>query len=137
MLPVLMLLFAMLLQPICAFYTLAIMNHTAAECARVTLTTSDDAVVRSFALRRLRAVPEASLFHVGGQRDWSIDVRRSDGGRRVSVAIAGHLRPLPLFGVSMRLLGKRDGVGVRMEVEAEERMRPAWLGGSYGDWVSD
>lgn len=137
MLPVLMFLFAMLLQPICAFYTLAVMNHTAAECARVTLTTGDDAVVRSYALRRLRAVPEASLFHVGGTSDWSIDVQRLDGGRTVSVSIAGHLRPLPLFGVPMQLLGRRDGQGVLIQTEVIERMRPSWLGGSYGDWVAD
>ena len=135
MLPVLMLLFALLLQPICALYTLTVMNHTATECARVLLTTNDDAVVRSFALRRLRAVPEASLFHVGGQSDWDVDVGRSDGGRLVSICIVGHLRPLPLFGVAMRFLGTQDGVGIRMEATAKERLRPSWLGGSYADWI--
>lgn len=135
LLPVLMLLLGLLVQPVCACYTRTVMRHAAAETARVLATGRDDAVARSFALRRLRAVPEAAPFHVGGESDWSVHLARSDDGGTVSVRIGGHLRPLPLLGLATYAMGKRDGVGLLMEERLEERVRPEWLGGDYGRWM--
>ena len=135
LLPVLMLLLGLLVQPVCACYTRSVMRHAAAETARVLATGKDDAVARSFALRRLRAVPEAAPFHVGGESDWSVQLDRSGDGGTVSVRIGGHLRPLPLLGVAAYAMGTRDGVGLLMEERLEERVRPEWLGGDYGRWM--
>ena len=135
MLPVLMLLLGLLVQPVCACYTRAVMRHTAAETARVLATGKDDAAARSFALRRLRAVPEAAPFHVGGESDWSVRLARSGDGGSVSVSIGGHLRPLPLLGLATYAMGTRDGAGLLMEERLEERVRPEWLGGDYGSWM--
>jgi len=136
MLPVLMLLMALLVQPVCVLFTQTIMRHTAAECVRVLATSEDQAMVRAYALRRLRAVPDASLFHVGGSRDWQVFAERTDAGQSARVRIAGHVRPLPLFGVAVDLLGTRDREGTRLEVEVKEQIRPRWLGGTYEDWVA-
>lgn len=135
-LPVLMLLFALLMQPVCVLYSIVVMRHAAAQTARLVATTSDEGACRSFALRRLRAVPDSSLFHVGGDADWKVSTARSSDGRTCDVEITGHVRPLPLFGVGMRLLGESDGEGILLRVHVSERMRPAWLGGEYGDWMS-
>ena len=84
-------------------------------------------------LRRLEAVPEVPLFHVGGRTDWQVSLEQS--GTKVSVAITGHVRPLPLLGVTARALGRSDATGVVVEVSVSEEMRPAWFGGSYESWV--
>ena len=133
-LPTLMILVAFLVQPACALYTRMVMRHAAAEAVRVLSTSGDPELCRSFALRRLRAVPQASVFHVGGEADWQIRVER-DEAHMCEVRIGGHLRPLPLFGVSMQALGSSDDVGVLMEVGVRERTRPRWLGGEYEDWM--
>lgn len=134
-LPVLMLLFALLMQPVCVLYTRMLMRHVAFQTARVLATSADVETSRSFALRRLRAVPEASLFHVGGSSDWQVRLNRSPDARFCDVTIAGHVRPLPLFGVVAGALGRRDATGLLIEVDVHERVRPDWLGGEYETWM--
>lgn len=136
LLPTLMLLMALLMQPACLLYTRAIMRAAAGECVRVLATGYGEyaeADCRAFALRRLAAVPELSIFHVGGREDWDVTCERGEG--RVTVRIAGHLRPLPLLGVAVELLGSRDAVGTRLDVEVSERVRADWVEGDYGSWV--
>ena len=135
MLPVLMVLFALLMQPVCVFYTRMLMRHAASETARVLATSGDEGVCRSFALRRLRAVPEASVFHVGGSDDWEVNLSRSGDAQTCEVTIAGHLRPMPLLGVVAGAMGTRDAQGLRVEVRVCERLRPQWLGGEYESWM--
>lgn len=135
-LPSTMLVFALLLQPVCLSYTKAVMRDAAGECARAALTAygGDMAACRSYALRRLEAVPEVPLFHVGGSGDWVIDI--SSSGGHVDVSITGHARPLPLMGAVAALLAQSDGTGVVLHVSLSENMRPSWVGGDYGDWQS-
>lgn len=134
LLPSLLVVLALLLQPVCLAYTRTVMCAAAGECARAALTAygSDLGSCRAYALRRLEAVPEVSLFHVGGQADWQVAV--SSSGNQVSVRVAGHARPLPLFGALASALGKHDGTGLLLEVSLDERMRPSWLGGGYDAW---
>jgi hypothetical protein len=134
LLPTLMLLLSMLVQPVCMGYTRMIMAHAAAETLRVMATSPDEATARNYALRRLRAVPEASLFHAGADRDWQIQVGREDEGRVAVASIAGHVRPLPFFGILASAFGERDGQGVVLRVQVRGNVRPAWVGGDYGEW---
>lgn len=133
-LPVLMLVLALLLEPVCMGYTLSVMRGCASELARIALTDVDGDLseCQSFARRRLAAVPEVAPFHVGGEGDWDVRVTREGG--RVDVRIRGHLRPLPLLGVIASSFVASDGQGVVLEAEAHESLRPSWLGGSYGGW---
>lgn len=135
LLPVVMLLLVLLLQPACLLYTRMVMCVTAAECARVlaTLPQGSEERCRSYALRRLAAVPEVSPFHVGGEPDWQVELSSSEG--EASVSICGHARPLPLLGALSTAFAERDDQGVVLRVSVSERMRPAWLGGDYGSWV--
>ncbi len=130
-----MLLLALLVQPLCVQYTRTVMAHTAAELARVALSEQDQQAVRLFALRRLGAVPEASIFHVGGPDDWSVEVQRGSQGQATSVEITGHIRPLPFFGVAAWGMGEREGEVLLLRVRLQERMRPQWLEGDYDAWV--
>ena len=138
LIPSVMLLIALLVQPICLLYTRAVMHGAAAETARAVATArgaGDLEECKQYARRRLAAVPEVSVLHVGGERDWQIEVAQGDGGRNASVAITGHARPLPLFGQVSAALTDRDSVGLVLRVEVKQRMRPSWLEGNYGDWL--
>lgn len=137
LLPTVMLLFALLLQPVCMLYTSMVMHATAAECARVLTTAADgdQEACKRFALRRLAAVPEVSPFHVGGCDDWDVSLSYSDGGSTVEVTIVGHVRPLPLMGVLASAFARSEGGLVVLEARVSERVRPAWLGGSYESWM--
>lgn len=136
LLPTLMLVFALLLQPACMGYTRSVMQSAAAETARAALTDTDgnfdDCV--AFAKRRLAAVPEVSIFHVGGADDWQVQVDRQDSGKKVHVDIRGHVRPLPLMGVLASTFSESDGTGVVMDVQVDEELRADWVGGSYDSW---
>lgn len=134
LLPSLMLVIALLAQPVCLSYTRVVMRSAAAECARAAATAYGDdvAACRSFALRRLRAVPEVPLFHVGGEGDWQIGIERSEG--HVSVDITGHARPLPLMGALAALASTSDGEGVVLSVTLSEDTRADWVRGDYDAW---
>lgn len=134
MLPAVMLVFALLMQPACLSYTRMIMRGAAGECARAAATAygGDVSACREFAYRRLKAVPEVPLFHVGGEGDWSVAIDRSD--THVDVSIEGHARPLPLMGAVAALLRMSDGQGVVLRVSLSVDTRADWVGGDYGTW---
>lgn len=139
-LPVLMLLLAMLLQPVFVLYTRSVMQQAAAEGVRVLVTrepggAADDEACEAYVLRRLAAVPNMAAFHVGGSDGWDVTVSGDAGSDEVSVEIEGRLRPLPLVGILARLLGEADGDEVVLRVGVSERARPEWLEGGYGDWI--
>ncbi|MGN0075945.1 MAG: TadE family protein [Parafannyhessea sp.] len=134
MLPSLMLTLALLVQPACIFFTRTVMRSAAAEGVRVVSTDYDGDLgdCREFVLRRLSAVPDVPLFHVGGREDWSVNLARR--GNRASVEIVGHVRPLPLLGVALSAFSEHDGDGLVLRVSVTETVRPSWLRGSYGEW---
>lgn len=135
-LPSVMLVLALLLQPVCLSYTRAVMWSAAGECARAAATAygGNMAACEAFARRRLEAVPDVPLFHVGGSGDWDVRVAGSDG--HADVTIRGHARPLPLMGALASLASMSDGQGIVLEVSLSEDMRPSWVGGDYDAWQS-
>lgn len=136
LLPVALTLIALLVQPVCVLYTRSVMSATAGELARLMATTrGTEEDVRSYALRRLAAVPDLSIFHVGGSEGWEVTCEGPDEEGVVRVSIAGHVRPLPLMGAIVYALGpQRDG-NVRLAVEVSQRARASWIGGNYEDWI--
>lgn len=135
--PVVGVVLALLLEPCCVLYTRQVMCAAASEGLRVAATAPDDAlqdVVGSYVRRRLRAVPELSVFHVGGADDWEVSVSRSSGGE-VRVGVVGHVRPLPLVGAAMGALGESDERGLVLRVEQEQDLRQEWVSGGYSSWV--
>lgn len=136
LLPVVLTLVALLAQPACVLYTRSVMDATAGELVRLALTArGSEGELRSYALRRLAAVPEVSVFHVGGPQAWEVSVEGPDDEGRVTVAIEGRVRPLPLIGAVVYALGRADGGNVVVRAEATLDARPEWIGGSYEDWV--
>lgn len=135
LIPALLLTLGLLLEPACLLYTRMVMGQAAAETARLLVTSSDSPeTLRLFCLRRLAAVPELSLFHVGGSDDWDIEFSNDQG--TVSVSIRGHARPLPLLGLLAGGVLGYDEEGVILSVHYEATLRPSWLGGDVHDWAS-
>ena len=133
MLPTILLVLGMLIQPACLLFTRMVMEQAAAETARLLVTAScDDDAVRRFCLRRLSSIPEMCLFHVGGQDDWNIELSGEAGS--VEVSITGHARPLPVFAFFSGLVLNHDDEGLVLSVHHVQTLRPAWLGGDPDDW---
>lgn len=134
--PVVLLLVALLAQPACVLYTRSVMAATAAELTRLAATsrgTDEDA--RSYALRRLAAVPDVPLFHEGGLGAWEVTVTGPGDDGRVTASVEGGVRPLPLLGAIVAALGPTGGGVVRLRVEMTREVRANWIGGEYADWI--
>lgn len=139
LLPVFLMFLLLALQPVCLLYTSAVMESAAAETARLMVTAEgEDAAYESFALRRLRAVPDVSIFHAGGPLAWDIELTRASAtGGEVGVAIEGYVKPLPILGAFVGAFGETNAQGdVRLRVEVAFEGRPEWLEGDYASWIA-
>lgn len=134
LLPVLLALMGLLLQPACLLYTRAVMSAAVGEGARVAQTSSSATEVEEYVRRRLRAVPNVALFHVGEDDGWEVEVK-GIGKECVTVTARTHARPLPLTYAVAAAIGGSDAEGVRLEASASRAAHPTWVGGDYGDWV--
>ncbi len=133
LLPSLMVVLALLIQPACLLYTRSIMSSAANEAVRMLATTTNKDEVTAFIKRRLAAVPEVSVFHSGGADDWVVEVEQGD---EVSIAVTGHARPLPLMGFISAALGASDSSGLALSVTAKGKSQQVWVEGSYDDWAN-
>lgn len=141
MLPILMLLLAFLLQPACMLYSRSIMQQAASEGARVLMTYEGSTEVsleacKAYVRRRLSAVPNINIFHVGGPDGWNINVSGSSSSKKVSVEVEGLLKPLPLVGVSAFMLGEVQDDCVVLTVKVEQISAQEWVSGTYTSWIS-
>lgn len=136
LIPVVLVLLALLVQPACVLYTRSVMASTAAELTRLAATsrgTADDA--RAYALRRLAAVPDVPVFHEGGPDAWDVEVEGLGGEGRATASVAGEVRPLPLLGAIVAALGTTGEGVVELRVEVTREVRASWIGGSYEEWI--
>lgn len=134
MLPVLFFLMLLLMQPIIILYTKTMMASAAQETCRVVSTDFDASFddCRQFAKRRLRAIPSLSLFHVGGDDSWDIQITRSKN--KSVVEISSHAKALPLVGMSAWGVAGMDDEGIILKVKAAQSTQPSWVKGGYRDW---
>lgn len=137
-LPVVFFLLALLLQPICLFYTRATMSSAAAEAARILATRphhlGDDAI-KSFIMRRLAAIPNISLFRIAGDDNTEIHLSGSEGDTTCEVDLTCRAAPLPLTAVLAQPFLNDSGL-IELHVSAREQLRPSNLEGEYDDWIS-
>jgi len=138
MLPALMFVLALMLEPACLLYTTCVMRSAAAEGLRATQTGMDgpgEEACVDYVRRRLAAIPEVAPFHVGGEGDWEVSVSGGGTSTTARVEIAGHARPLPLFAAVTEAFAETDDTGIVLKVEVEQEVRPDWFGGSYDTWT--
>lgn len=141
MLPVLFTVFGLFLQPTILLYDRAVMSAAASETCRLVATnTADAAVVKAYAKRRLGAVPNADIFHVGGKKGWKVTFSGPNEKGKVSVKIVNKAQPLPLFGVVAGLGGSITKKGyVKQTVKQESSCVPVWAikAGTPKDWIGE
>lgn len=142
LLPTMMLLLALLLQPVFLLYTRSVMQQAASEGIRTLMTCENAGEVsqeacKSYIKRRLSAVPNVSAFHKGGAEGWSVEIEGDSSTSKVSVCVEGKLRPLPLVGVLAQMLGEVQGDEILIKVKVNQTARPSWLSGSYSSWASE
>ncbi len=144
MLPVVMALILLLLQPGIVLYDRIVMQSAAAEGCRLLATLPSDSVGRceQFVRHRLAAIPQQDLFHVHQEAcSYQIDMQGSEASATVSVSISNNLRPLPLIGFGASLLGVCNDEGLlTVRVDSHVETQPSWTwsspaGGNPHRWV--
>lgn len=126
--PLLLGIFGAFLQPVVLLYDRAVMASAAAETCRVLETqTASDEAVQAFALRRLGAVPQVSMFHVGGNDGWTVELVGGELADEVTVTVTHSVDPLPLLGVTAGLVANMQADGTcEQTVTASSALAPQW-----------
>lgn len=132
--PVLLVLILLLIQPGILLYNRMVMVAAATEGCRL-LTTKTDVMGSSqekcegFILRRLGSIPPHDLFHMHSRGcSWEIELVGDEFSSEVMVTIRNKARLLPLFDFTGTLLGLCDSEGVYIqEVSATLPTQPQWV----------
>jgi len=146
LIPVLLLLTLMLIQPMILLYNRMVMENAAAESCRLLATataqgTFSQEKYEGYVQRRLAAIPPLDLFHVHGSGcTWVITLEGNEYSSEVSVSIENQVRPLPLIGWGASLLGMTNADNnFVQEVTVSLPTQPNWVEDSGGNdpegWV--
>ena len=127
LLPVFLLIVGLLVQPAILLYNRCVMEAAASEgCRMLATSTCDEKVAKAYVERKLKAIPNAELFHMGSS--WDIEVQGSEGSSEVSVSITNTSRCLPIVGIASGLVGQLNADGsVECTVEAASNATPDWV----------
>ncbi len=131
-LPILLLCLGLSVQPVIYMYTKTIMQEAADEGIRYAMSEQNAGRTERYIRRRLEALPSSSIFHVQDE-DWDIDIIRAD--KSVRVLIRGHIRTIPVLGVSAYMFLEHDDQGLIVEVASENITAPSWREGDYESWT--
>lgn len=137
LLPILLVVFGLLLQPAVLLYNRCIMNAAATEgCRLITTNVGGDTTIQAYVERHLGAIPKIPIFHVG--EEWAINWSRASDGT-ANVIIENHVDPLPFFGI---LAGLTDAIGddgaIVQRVDVFCSPVPDWVAGQGYDpsrWI--
>ncbi len=143
-LPILMLLILMMLQPAICLYDHIVMRSAAAEGCRLLATSpSDTSTNEDYIRRRLSAIPDIPIFHEhSGGCSYEIEMVGDETSSEVSVMISNRVRPLPLLDLAMRLANALDeGGDIVIETKVGMSTQPEWAESSSGgssprEWVN-
>lgn len=127
-LPIVMTMILMLVQPAIFLYDLIVMNSAATETVRLLATNSGSSDnVDDYVRRRLSAIPQVDSFHIhGSECSYEIETWQADGDV-CGVSIKNEFKPLPLLDVGLRAMNCLNSRGnVLIEVKKEMRMQPEW-----------
>ena len=121
-LPVLMILILLLLEPGIYLYDLIVMKSAASEACRLVANDScSDENFDDYIRRRLSAIPQTDIFHIHNSScSYSIEKSRNEDGT-VSVYIKNELKPLPLIDVFCKPFGVLNSSG-NLEINTKSEM---------------
>lgn len=133
LIPVLLLLLMLLIQPGILLYNYVVMKGAAAEGCRLIATSSvGQAGAGSFEAsikRHLGAVPQQENFHVHASGcTWRIEFGGNEQSDQVRVTIKNEVEPLPLFDFGAQALGMTNTAGnFVQEVTASRAVYNSWV----------
>jgi Flp pilus assembly protein TadG len=130
LLPALLVVLTLLVQPACVLYTRCVMQEAASEAVRIAATDDSDDELEALVLRRLEAVPDVSVFHEGG---WEVSVERADGA--ATVTVSGRVKALPFFAPAVAVFTGDASGSATVTVTESAATAPGWLDGTYSTWV--
>lgn len=138
LLPILLLMLCLLLQPACLLYPRIMMCYAAGDVGRMAATVLLGGVgshtqehLEELVRTRLSGVLPTSIFHVGGAQDWDVKVSIQEWGEsgEAHICIGHRIKPLPLFSPLLGALGALDGEGnLYQEISTTVRLQPIWAG---------
>ncbi len=142
LIPVLLLVLGLFIQPVCLLYCSCVMNYAAAEGCRVYATnnalSNAEEVATAYVERRLSAIPNIAIFH--NSDEWNISFTVKDNGV-VVCTIKNKAATLPLFGITTALAGYMSSKGnVVQYVKVKSHCIPKWaakLSTGPADWISN
>ena len=146
LIPILLLLVLLLIQPMILLYNRMVMENAAAEGCRLLVTATSvgnysDEKYEGYIQRRLAAIPPVDIFHVHeGGCTWVITMEGDELSPTVSVTIENQVRPLPIIGLGARVLGMTNANNYfEQKVIVSMPTQPNWVVAAGNDptgWVS-
>lgn len=134
LIPVIMLLLLLLLQPGIVLYDRMVMQSAAAEACRLLATRSDilgdsSTACEEYVRHRLGAIPQQENFHMHEAGcSWVITFEGNEESRHVTVCITNELKPLPLLDAGMQAFGLTNDRGALVQrVEVSQVVRSEWI----------
>lgn len=125
LLPIILMLILLLIQPAIILYDYCVMKSAAAEACRTLATSSSTDEVEEFVRRRLAAIPQAEVFHRhDGGCSYSIELNGT-GLSETSVVIKNYLQPLPLVDLGAKLLN--GGGDIEIVAKSAQANQPGWV----------
>lgn len=140
LLPTLLTVFMLMLQPCTMMYTKIVINFACSDSLRLiafqggSQETYGQERLNEYVLHRLKAVPHIDIFHVGKAEGWTIELSASEDGN-AQIYLSHKVKPLPLFGGLAEAFGSFDGEYIEVHSDASANLRPSWLQGNYSDWI--
>lgn len=146
LIPVLLLLLLMLIQPMILLYNRMVMENAAAEGCRLLATATTQGPYshekyEGYIKRRLASIPPLDIFHVHDSGcSWVITMEGDENSSEVRVSIVNQVKPLPLLGWGAELFGMtNEEHNFVQEVQVIMPTQPPWVAGSGGNdpegWV--
>lgn len=142
--PIVFILVLLLIQPAIVLYDRIIMTNAAAEGCRLNATlAAGNQGCKEFIHNRLASIPPHALFHVHEPEcSWDVAVTGDETTEISKVVIANKVRPLPLFGSVLGVMGLIDRSGLlTIEVSCEAQNQPSWVtesvSGDPNAWVRE
>ncbi|MEF2845306.1 MAG: TadE/TadG family type IV pilus assembly protein [Eggerthellaceae bacterium] len=131
LIPIILLLLMLLIQPGILLYNYVVMKGAAADACRVIATQASEPAssVEAAIRRHLGAVPEQDNFHVHSSGcSWVIEIEGSETTSEVAVRIENQVKPLPLFDFGAEALGLTNDQGhFYQQVEVRRPVYAAWV----------
>lgn len=123
LLPIMLVLVLLLVQPAIVLYDLIIMKSAASETCRLLATSEVD--VEDFVRSRLSAIPQTEIFHVHDSGcSYEISVAGT-GTSQTSTKITNKLKPIPLVDLAFKLFG--GGGLITISAESTQTVQPGWV----------